>query len=53
MDELKAPIEKDLEERSQSQVDSRAISNLAECAACATAVKSVNDYNYADYGNYI
>jgi hypothetical protein len=44
--ELKAAIKKDLRERSQSQVDIRAVSNLAGCAACALAVKSVNSYEW-------
>jgi hypothetical protein len=46
--ELKAAIEQDLRGRSQSQIDIRAVSNLAECAACALAVKSAKQLRMDD-----
>jgi hypothetical protein len=39
--DLKEAIERDLLVRSQSEVDVRAASSLAECAACALASKEL------------
>ncbi|MDR1236150.1 MAG: hypothetical protein LBJ96_04030, partial [Holosporaceae bacterium] len=43
--EIKEAIRGDLL-RSQSEIDGRVASGLAECAACALAVKSANSYEW-------